>query len=140
MPLPFWEITEMKTAAVALAVAVLLVCHAHPQPATADGLIYQLPKQGVWARYDMVFATERDGQESIVKGSLTTNALGQAKVNDKACRWIEFVFEVKQGDAARKTVWKALVPEEQLKRGGRPLQHVVKCWLKREEEIGRAHV
>jgi hypothetical protein len=72
------------------------------------------------------------GEKITTEGTLTLASVGQEKVQGEACRWIEMVFEPKQPGkgGATKSVFKALIPEKHLRKGGDPLGHWVKGWAK----------
>jgi hypothetical protein len=106
----------------------------------ADGLVYHLPEDGTWARYSfkqtMAIPKEPKDMTMTVEGTLTLASVGQEKIKDQACRWIEIVIEVKPPGEGRtvKEVFKALIPENRLKKGENPLGHWVKGWIKLGDE------
>ncbi len=118
-------------------VLLLGVCLSTLGTARADGLLYRLPKDGTWARYSVkqVMAAPRD-PEITVEGTLTLASVGQEKIKDEVCRWIEIVIETKLPGKSRtlKSVFKALIPEKRLKKGEDPLGHWVKGWAKVGDE------
>lgn len=99
----------------------------------ADGLIYRLPDDGSLARYSIkqTMALPK-GNPMTVEGSLTLASVGQEKVQNEACRWLEIAIEVKPAAEQRsvKTIFKALIPEKRLQKGEDPLGHWVKGWVK----------
>ncbi|MDA1230272.1 MAG: hypothetical protein O2856_05820, partial [Planctomycetota bacterium] len=68
-----------------------------------------------------------DASSDIV---LRISSVGQETVEGKACRWIEFKTEEKINGQMQSIVFKLLIPEEQLKRGGDPAEHIARGWLK----------
>ena len=101
-----------------------------PATARCDGLLYQLPKDGVSVRFDMEYSAERNGMERTSKGSLTMSSVGQTTVQEQKCRWIEFTMVMKQGDRERTNTAKVLIPEKFLAEGQKPLEHMVKGWIR----------
>lgn len=106
----------------------------------ADGLIYQLPADGTWARYGIQMkATARtEGrapQEFDLKGSLTVSIVGQVMEEGERCRWLEVKSEVSPvghpEDIAR-VLLKLLIPEKHLQRGEDPLAHVLRMYYSRK--------
>lgn len=106
-----------------LAVLALL-----PAIAVAEGLIYQLPDDGHWVRFEMV---ERHWKASgKCLGTLTMSSVGMEEIDGHKCRWIEIDYDTKGWRAPIKNVYKLLIPEEHLGRGKEPLKHVLKAWYK----------
>ena len=103
----------------------------------ADGMLYQLPKDGAWATYEFTASAKTTGGAAddamSFKGTLTIASVGQVVVQDQPCRWIE----VQLGMAAnnpeeiRGEVYKILVPENFLVKGQSPLAHVLQAWFQR---------
>jgi len=102
------------------------------QTARADGLIFELPADGTWARY--VVKTEAEfgfkgaqPQRVSLERTLTVSSVGQLMRNDQTCRWIELELENKGGEqgAYSKLILKLLIPQEYLRRGEDPLAHPV---------------
>jgi len=101
----------------------------------ADGLLYQLPDDGAWVRFDMELIAQRDGMETKLKGFLTMSSVGQQTENGEKCRWIEFDGNVKNADGKRTFVAKALIPERYLKKDKKPLDHFVRGWLREADNV-----
>ena len=57
----------------------------------ADGLLYQLPKDGTWASYDLNVSVQR---ETTMTGILRLASVGQVTEDKTPCRWIEVQIEV----------------------------------------------
>ena len=107
-----------------------LVCLFTVVPAYADGLIFQLPPDGTWARYTMTTEAEfklskRRMQKITIVGTLTVSSVGEVRRNEQKCRWIEMKWESENRGVHRKLLLKLLIPEEYLRRGEDPLSHVV---------------
>ena len=74
--------------AVALANLVLLT------PAAADGLLYRLPEDGAFVRFELEVSSNWKGEgETTHKGTLTMSSVGEAKVDGKPGRWLEIKME-----------------------------------------------
>lgn len=113
---------------IVIVAAVLLILPLFRDPAYAEGLLYRLPKDGTWTRFEYVCTGKSD--QPARKGSLWMASVGQATVDGEACRWIELrQDEATLGRPIRKT-YKVLVPERYLGRGQSPLNHVVRGWFK----------
>lgn len=105
------------------------------QTALADGLIYQLPKDGGSVTFDYEYkatGTANNAFVDIRKGSLTMSSVGESAVDNEKCRWIEFkeVLKWEFDGEERVTVTKVLVPEKHLVRGKSPGEHVIRGWVK----------
>lgn len=110
-----------------LACLVVLVV-ASAASARADGLIYQLPKDGTWVRYDMELVEKERGGDDLVKASFVVASVGTAKEGGQPCRWIEFRMTMHRGGREHTELYKVLVPEKHLTRGGSPIDHVIRAW------------
>lgn len=98
--------------------------------AFADGLIFQLPPDGTWAKYAV--AAEGEGKaEGVPKmdlamtGTLTISSVGEVTRNQQKCRWIELKFENPKSKGHKKLLLKMLIPVDRLKRGDDPLSHSI---------------
>jgi hypothetical protein len=96
--------------------------------APADGLVFQLPPDGSWARY----AVKTDGefaygdgpkQKLAITGTLTISSVGEMTRNEQKCRWIELKSESETEGVYPKLVLKMLIPQDRLQRGQDPLAH-----------------
>ncbi len=111
--------------------AFVVLCGLLPTAVLADGLIYQLPADGTWARFDLdTKGTGPGGKESTLIGSLTLSSVGTAEVDGEACRWIEIGAEGKLDDQTFTDIKKLLIPEKHLGNGKDPLEHLLKVWVK----------
>lgn len=103
--------------------------------ARADGLLYQVPVDGAWARYDVTI-TNRLGDKRKVE--FTLKVVGTVEQNGEKLRWIE----VKHPAEDQTHIVKMLIPEKYLKAGEEPLRHVQRAWRKRgerqPESVGQA--
>jgi len=113
-----------------LLAAPILVLSASSQTANADGLIYQLPADGTSVRYDTKVTFTNNGQERMLKGSLTISSVGQATVDNEKCRWIEFKNVTKTDQGERIMIAKCLIPEKDLGKGKSPGDHTIRGWSK----------
>ena len=106
------------------------------QTALADGLIYQLPKDGGSVTFDYEYRASTipptKGLEDIRKGSLTMSSVGETTLDNEKCRWIEFkeVLTWEFDGKERVTITKVLVPEKHLGRGKSPGEHLIRGWVK----------
>jgi hypothetical protein len=105
--------------------------------ARAEGLLYQLPDDGAWVRFDMEMSGQRNGMTQSMNGSLRMSSVGGAQENGEDCRWIEIHFTVNREGREFTTMAKLLIPEKNLKKGETPLEHVVRAWQKQGEQEPR---
>ena len=116
---------------VGLFAAPFLMQAATTQTVCADGLIYQLPADGTAVRYDTeVTFTNNNGQQNMLKGSLTISSVGQTTVDNEKCRWIEFKNATKTDQGERIAIAKCLIPEKDLGQGKSPGEHLIRGWFK----------
>jgi hypothetical protein len=105
--------------------------------AKADGLLYQLPKDGSWATYDADMQAKGgpNGETMNAKGTLTLASVEQVTENGQPCRWIEVQFKLTMAMGEHKSekieTYKVLIPEKYLAKGESPLEHVVRAWMQR---------
>jgi hypothetical protein len=118
------------------AIAVLTLAWS-ASPARADGLLYQLPKDGTWATYDIDVVYKGNlpapVAEATIKGTVRMASVGRTTEDKLPCRWIELRLEMEMsagGRAAKKVdaICKLLIPEKFLAKGQSPLDHVVRAW------------
>ena len=102
------------------------------QAVRADGLIYQLPPDGMGARYELERTVTTNGQGRTAKGSYMISSVGTATVDGMKCRWIEIKDVNKSIDTGMEVIViaKYLIPEEHLGRGKSPGEHVLRGWVK----------
>jgi len=70
----------------------------------ADGLLYQVPEDGAWVRFEAPYAFKGEGMEQPGrgKGTMTMACVGTAVEGSEKCRWIEFNVHLQDsGDATR---------------------------------------
>jgi hypothetical protein len=99
----------------------------------ADGLIFQLPADGVWARY----AYEAEGAMTIgeftlpiaITGTSTISSVGKVKQNRETYRWIELKSESESEEVYPRLILKMRIPEKRLQRGQDPLAHSVQTFF-----------
>jgi hypothetical protein len=113
------------------AVAILVSLLGLPAVVAADGLIYQLPEDGVSALYEVTFSP--NGQ-SVEKGTFRVASVGTEMVEGKPCRWIELMMTTVREERERTIVGKVLVPEERLTRGQHPFEHVVRGYVRFQDQ------
>jgi hypothetical protein len=107
------------------------------QMAHADGLVYNLPPDRTSVRYEMEIVPTFSGEKSR-KGSLTISSVGVTTVENANCRWIEFKNASKENDGREAiTISKVLVPEEHLGRGKSSGEHLIRGWVKQDDNEPR---
>lgn len=111
--------------------AIAALCVLLPTVGLADGLLYQLPKDGAWVRFDIDSkGTENDGSEVALVGALTMSSVGTTEVDGVQCRWIEIAVEGRRNGEPLAGIYKLLIPEQYLAKGKAPLKHVLNLWQK----------
>jgi hypothetical protein len=112
------------------------VCVLDPGVARADGLLYQLPEDRSWVRFNAQYTFKFDGMEQAGQGTgtMTMASVGKALEGSEACRWIEFKVHLKDSGMEHTLIRKLLIPEKYLKRGENPTANVVRGWAKYDNE------
>jgi hypothetical protein len=121
----------------------LVVCIVLTTSASAEGLLYQLPYDGAWAKFELNAKTvDPDGTEkTTMSGTLTISSVGAIELEGQRCRWIELVFHGTRNDQKVYTdVNKLLIPEKHLAQGEDPLQHVLKAWRMHSKNPGNSPI
>jgi hypothetical protein len=109
--------------------------------ARADGLLYQLPEDGSWVRFEAPYSFKVDGMEEPGRGTgtLTMASVGKAVESSEPCRWIEFKVCLKDVGPEQILIRKLLIPEKYLRKGENPTEHVVRGWAKfNDDAVERA--
>jgi hypothetical protein len=117
------------------------VCVPSPGIARADGLLYQLPEDGSWVRFESQRTFKLDGMEKRGQGTgtMTMASVGKAVEGSEQCRWVEFKVQLKDIGPEQILIRKLLIPVKYLKRGENPTEHVVRGWAKvNDEAVERA--
>lgn len=110
---------------------LVVLCSGLPSAVLADGLIDQLPPDGSWVRFQASGTEESaDGKVAKLTGTITLSSVGEVKVKEEACRWIELTQEMKRDDVPAVSVHKLLLLEKQLAKGKDPLDDVQKAWFR----------
>jgi hypothetical protein len=123
----------MKHVVTVLTLAIVLCL---PGISLAEGLIYQLPDDGAWAKFEIEGeGVNSDGTVSItITGTQTLRSVGSKMVDNQPCRWIELESDVTFERVGRneaqslKEIIKLLVPESQLTKGKDPREKVIKAY------------
>jgi hypothetical protein len=105
-----------------------------PRTASADGLLYQLPEDGSWVRFDSEYTFKVGEAAGRGTGTMTMASVGKTVEGKDACRWIEFDVRLKDSGNEHTLIRKLLIPEKHLKRGENGTEHVVRGWAKFDDE------
>jgi hypothetical protein len=95
--------------------------------AHGDGLVHQLPDDGEWVKYKF----QGTLGDNSVHGTLWIGSVGQVTRDDKTCRWIEVRMEQPTMVRTIQYNFKVLVPEQYLKEGENPFDHVIEGWYRK---------
>src|SRR5262245_5145690 len=110
-----------------------------PAVGRAEGLLYQLPADGSWVRFDIQYTFKVGGKAGRGTGTMTMASVGKAREGSQPCRWIEFKLRLKDSGMEHTLIRKLLIPEKYLKKGENPTGHVVRGWAKfNNEAVQRA--
>jgi hypothetical protein len=108
-------------------------------PSHADGLFYQLPPDGTWAKYEIEgrrVVGQKEERQGI--GVLTVSSVGIRYRDGETYRWIELVNDYTSrlhGKENKSTdARKMLLREEFLTEGKDPLSGVLDAWNKRDDQ------
>lgn len=120
-----------------LPAVALVLCGLLPSIVRGDGLIYQLPEDGTWAKYTVKLNCEQKfesipAQKYQIEGTLTISSVGEVLRNEQPCRWIELKFESQSEETYPRLVLKMLIPVDKLKRGEDPLAHAILTFFHRK--------
>ena len=115
---------QRKTLRFLIALAVASVSLAST-PARADGLLYRLPKDGTWARFEMRHTNDN---AVVRKTDVFMRSVGRTD-DSEGSRWLELKYPQEEGT---RTV-KLLIPEQRLQEGESPLDHVLRAWVRKGE-------
>lgn len=119
----------------AIVILFLSAVHVH-----ADGMIHQLPKNGVWVAYEFSGAMKATGgtvnATKNFQGVMIIASVGQVTVKDQPCRWIEIQLACIDTNTKERMneVYKILVPEKSLAKGQSPIKDVIQAWLRKGNE------
>ncbi len=99
----------------------------------ADGMVYQLPEDGAWAKFSLegVFLDpdeQKIATDANITGTLTISSVGTVQLEGIPCRWIEITIDAQRDGKVFKEVDKLLIPEAELGAGKQPLEHVRDAW------------
>ena len=83
------ELFAVSTCRSSVSIVATLLLVLSAAAARADGLLYQMPKDGAWAAYDLDCTAKAGGVERTLTGTLRMASVGQVTVQDQPCRWIE---------------------------------------------------
>ena len=119
-------ITRRRELGAIVVLAVLLAA----APLRADGLVFQLPADGVWAEYEVKLTVTVDGRAKEKAVTLRLASVGQTTRDGVACRWIELKTS-RGGPDLPEEIVKILLPEKLLGPGTNPLAKVLRGWRKR---------
>ena len=104
--------------------AALLVALASYVP-VPEGLFYQLPPDGSWARFEAPWTYRAGDQTMTGSQTLWMASVGEVTENGEPCRWIEFRLDAVEDGVAKFWIRKLLIPVRYLRRGENPTTHVI---------------
>lgn len=114
-------------------ITIFCVCVLHPGSVRADGLLYQLPEDRSWVRFDLQYKFKSEGVEQSGQQTLTMASVGKTLEGSEQCRWIEFKIQANENGTERFWIRKLLIPERHLKKGENPTLHVIRGWTQQED-------
>jgi hypothetical protein len=96
-------------------------------------LLYQLPEDGSWVRFSVLYTFKSMGVEQSGRQMLKMASVGKAFEEAEECRWLEFNIQTTEEDTAHFWIRKLLIPVKYLKRGENPTLHIVRGWTLQED-------
>ena len=105
----------------------------YPGIVCADGLLYQLPEDRSWVRFDVQYIFKSEGVEQSGQQTLTMFSVGKTVEGSEQGRWIEFKIQANENGTERLWIRKLLIPERYLKKGENPTLHVIRGWTQQED-------
>ncbi len=122
----------MRQLAIIFTITILLGL---PGISSADGLIYHLPEDRTWARFEIKGeGIKADGTVSTtIDGTETLRSVGKKMIDKVPYRWIEIESQWNFTPAGQQTqkiggLMKLLIPEEDLAKGKNPLTRALKAY------------
>jgi len=91
-----------------------------------------LPEDGAWVRYQWDW--ERLDNSQKVSGTVTVSLVGSVLDRSEPCRWIELKHEIPEGDEKGTLIQKLLIPEKDLLESSNPVEHVIRTWVRFNDE------
>ncbi|MFN0052665.1 MAG: hypothetical protein ACKV0T_10770, partial [Planctomycetales bacterium] len=98
----------------------------------ADPDVPTLPKDGTWIRYFGRSWREGEGNESTSKR--TYSLVGTTTEKGQLCRWVEMSEAALVDGNERTDIIKFLLPEKELRTNDAPLESLIRCWRKIDNE------
>ena len=98
----------------------------------AEGLFYQLPPDGTWARFRVSYTFKAGEQQQSGEQTLWMASVGEVTEQGEPCRWIEFRQDAVENGVKRFWIRKLLIPVRYLKQGENPTAHVLRGWTQQE--------
>jgi hypothetical protein len=117
-----------------LCVVLIGVSLADPMITRAEGLLYQLPEDGSWVRFDVRYTFKFEGLDQAGQGTITMASVGRTFEGSEECRWIEFNVQLKDSGTEHTLIRKLLIPVRYLKKGENATEHVIRGWAKFDDE------
>ena len=101
---------------------------------SGGGLMHVLSEDGSWVQYD----EQISGRGFSGNGTLRISSVGKKVEDGEKCRWIEITRKTAwPGQGETTDVNKFLIPERYLKNGEAPLGHIVRGWIKEQNDDPR---
>lgn len=113
-----------------IALTAALLAAPAPLP---EGLFYQLPPDGTWARFEAPWTYKAGDQTLTGSQTLWMASVGEVTENGEPCRWIEFRLDAVEGGVKKFWLRKLLIPVRYLRRGENPTAHVIRGWTLQED-------
>ncbi|HKP29715.1 MAG TPA: hypothetical protein VJU15_09935 [Gemmatimonadales bacterium] len=113
-------------------IALFAALLAAPAP-LPEGLFYQLPPDGAWARFETAWTYKAGDQTLTGSQTLWMASVGEITENGERCRWIEFRLDAVEGGVKKFWIRKLLIPARYLRRGENPTAHVIRGWTLQED-------
>jgi hypothetical protein len=118
--------------------AVIIVALAigwNPPTGRSEERQRELPRDGAWVQYQWDWHRLDNGQK--MSATVTLSIVGVVVEKDEQCRWVELKYVIPEGDEKRTLIEKLLIREKHLLESANPMEHVLRTWVRFNDEPAR---
>jgi hypothetical protein len=120
-----------ESAAAALIAAALVIGWARTD-GRGENLHRELPKNDAWVQYQWDWNRLDSGQK--MSATVTLSIVGSVVENDEPCRWVELKYVIPEGSEKGTLIEKLLIREKDLLASANPMEHVLRTWVRFNDE------
>jgi hypothetical protein len=92
----------------------------------------ELPGDGAWAQYQWDWHRLDNGQK--MSATVTLSMVGVVVEKEEPCRWVELKYVIPEGDEKGTLIEKLLIREKDLFKSANPMEHVLRTWVRFNDE------